>query len=331
MWECIPPGRPDGKFPSNGDELEGTVVNRLEGRRALRDAAVSDFRPQSGECEVPSRRQRRADEDRRIESAQHWDGLTPELFLDADAVTLSEDTGVPVEDIVLSVICRDRTLCKFERAATWQLRNVPVDGWSLSRVLDRFSRSTRFDVVVVATLRSDSPERSGLTIPAEAALATKCFKVRVLGRGLDVPIRFVEPAELVGQGLDRASVCFVRWTGDDVTRPPNELLEIWLNKEVEDKFRALNAKSAGTAAAHIASTIAAQVYAEVITQVLLADEHGGEPDSLIQVVGQLMEKELRISLSDAKRQYGAPGGRARLVPWSWQLAGANEAFASMKL
>ena len=272
-----------------------------------------------------------SDEDRRIESAQDWDGLTPELFLDADAVALSDDTGVRTDDIEVSVICRDRNLCKFERVATWPLRGLPKDAWSLSRVLNRFSYSTRFDVVVVATVRSDAPKRSRLSIPVQASLAEKCFKVRVLGRGLDVPIRFVEPVELVGQGLDRRSVCFVRWTGDDVTRPAGELLEIWLNKEVEDKFRGLNAKSAGTAAAHIASSVAAQVYAEVIAQVLLADEREGEPDSLIQVVGELIEKDLGIGLDDARRQYGAPGGRARLVPWSWKLSGADEAFASMKL
>ena len=271
------------------------------------------------------------DEDRRIESVQDWDGLTPELFLDADAGQLSDDTGVRADDIDVSVICRDRTLCKFERAATWPLRSLPDDGWSLSRVLDRFSRSTRFDVVVVATLRSDSPERSRVSIPAEASLAMKCFKVRVHGRGLDVPIRFVEPARLVEHGLDRGSICFVRWTGDDVTRPAGELLEIWLNKEVEDKFRALNAKKAGTAAAHIASSVTAQVYAEVIAQVLLADDREGEPDSLIRVVGELMEKELGLGLEDARRQYEAPGGRARLGPWSWKLAGADEAFASMTL
>ena len=271
------------------------------------------------------------DEDRRIESAQDWDRLTPELFMDLDTAALLDDTGVPAEDIVVSVICRDRTLCKFERAASWPLRSLPEDGWPLSEVLDRFSRSTRFDVVVVATLRLDAPKRSRLSIPTEASLATKCFNIRVLGSGLDVPIRFVEPAELVEHGLDRGSVCFVHWTGEDVTRPPGELLEIWLNKEVEDKFLALNAKSVGTAAAHIASSVAAQVYAEVIAQVLFADEAEGEPDSLIQVVGQLIEKGLGISLDDAKRQYGAPGGRARLIPWSWKLAGADEAFASMKL
>ena len=165
------------------------------------------------------------DEGRRIESGQDWDGLTPELFMDADAAGLSDDTGVPADDIVVSVICRDRILCKFERVATWPLRDVPEDSWSLSGFLDRFSRSTRFDVVVVATLRPDVPERSRLSIPAAASLATKRFNIRVLGRGLNVPIRFVEPAELVGQGLDRGSVCFVRWTGVDVTRPPGELLD----------------------------------------------------------------------------------------------------------
>ena len=40
--------------------------------------------------------------------------------------------------IVVSVICRDRNLCRFERAATWPLTELPEDGWRLSPVLDRF-------------------------------------------------------------------------------------------------------------------------------------------------------------------------------------------------
>lgn len=276
-----------------------------------------------------------SDEDRRIESAQDWDGLTPELFMDVDVAALSADTGAPADDTVVSVVCRDRNLCKFERAATWPLLNLPADGWPLSQVLDRFSRSTRFDVVVVATLRPDAPalsRLSRLSIPANASLATKCFKVRVHSRGLDVPIKFVEPDDLVKQGLDRRSVCFVRWIGEDVTRPPRELLEVWLNREFEDIFRTLSARNAGTPAQHIARNVAAQVYAEVIGNVLLADDHGEEPDSLIQVVEQLLQKELGIGLEDARRQYrSGPGGRARLGPWCWRLAGADEAFASMKL
>lgn len=270
------------------------------------------------------------EEDHRIENAHDWDGLTPELFMDADLDALSDDTGIPADNIQVSVVCRDRNLCKFENVVTWSLRDLP-EAWPLSPVLQQFSRSTRFDIVVVATLSPDAPEVSRLWIPPKAALATKCFKVRVRSRGLDVPIKFVEPSELVRLGLDRKSVSFVRWIGEDVTRPPRELLEVWLNKELEDKFRALNAKRGDTAVALISSSIAAQVYAEVIAQVLVADEREGDPESLIQVIGQLIEKQLGIGLGDARRQYEAPGGRARLVPWSWKLAGTDETFASMTL
>lgn len=288
------------------------------------DRSLGNVKFRLGRNEEPT-----AEEDRRIENADDWDGLTPELFMDADSDTLSNDTGIPADNILVSVICRDRNLCKFEKVVTWSLRNLP-DAWPLSQVLNQFSRSARFDVVVVATLCPNAPEVSRLSIPPKAALATKCFKIRVRSRGLDVPIKFVEPSELVGQGLDRTAVCFVRWTGEDVTRPPRELLEVWLNKDLEDKFRALNAKRSD-AAALISSAIAAQVYAEVIAQVLVADEQEAEPDSLIEVVGQLIEKHLGIGLDDARRQYEAPGGRARLVPWSWKLAGTDETFASMTL
>jgi len=231
---------------------------------------------------------------------------------------------------VICVICRDRNLCKFEEAATWPLPDLP-EAWPLTGVLGQFSRSTQFDVVVVATLRPGAPAESRLSIPRMASLAAKCFKVRLRSRGLDIPVKFVEPNELVRQGLDRGTVCFVRWIGEDVTRPCRELMEVWLNKDLEDKFRALNARSAGSGATHIALSIAAQVYAEVIAQVLVAEDQEGESGSLIEVTDQLLQKKLGIDLDKARQQHSAPGGRARLVPWSWKLAGADEAFASMTL
>ena len=307
-----------------------SIAWRAAEHRVVPPFPTSDRALQNVKFRIDRNDEPTSEEDRRIEGTQEWDTLAPELFIDADASALVVDTGVPADDIEVSVICRDRILCKFERAATWPLRKLPADGWPLSDVLDRFSRSTRFDVVVVATLRLDAWNRFK-SIPAAALLATKCFKIRVLGAGIEIPIKFVEPDELVAQGLDRGSVCFVRWAGEDMTRPPRELLEVWLNKAVEDKFRALNTASVGTAAAHIASSVAAQVYAEVIAQVLVADDLEGEPESLTRVVGDLIEKELGIEIDEARRQFAAPGGRARLVPWSWKLAGTDVSFASMTL
>ncbi len=115
---------------------------------------------------------------RYLEGEQDWDGLTPELFFDIDTARLTADTGVQADDIVVSVICRDRRLCKFETVNSWPMREVPEDVWSLNEVLHRFSRSTLFDLVVVATPRSDIVNQWGIAIPTGASLASVRQKTR---------------------------------------------------------------------------------------------------------------------------------------------------------
>ena len=137
---------------------------------------------------------------------------------------------------------------------------------------------------------------------------------------------------MVKDGFARSTVCRVKWRGEDITRSPSELVEIWLNKELEDKFHVLNARRAGGAADHIARGIAAHVYADVLTQVLVSEEDSDEPDSLVSIVKKLMERELGLTLSEARQAFQeGPDGRSRLVPWCWRLTQADRAFASITL
>ena len=265
-----------------------------------------------------------------IESVDEWDRLAPELFMNVDVAMLTSDTGVPMDQIDVSVIVRDRELSKFERIATWSLHDLPQDAWPLSPGLQKFSRCPRLDIAIVASPHVSVSRRNTATIPYGAMLAAKTFRVRVPSRGIDLPIVFVEPSTMQDRGLNPDAVCYVRWKGEDVTRAPDELIEIWLNKTLEDKFRALSSKGASQAALHIGCNISAYVYANVMAHVLAADADAGE-DGLVHVVGDLMEQRLGMTLDEARQAYrDGPGGQAKLMPWCWALTGADRAFAALK-
>ena len=67
---------------------------------------------------------------RHIETLSDWERLTPELFVDVDAAALTADTKLMPDDIVVSVIVRDRNLNKFETVQSWPLDQLPEDAWS---------------------------------------------------------------------------------------------------------------------------------------------------------------------------------------------------------
>ena len=272
------------------------------------------------------------DEMRRLDEPQQWHRFSPELFLDVDANTLIADTGLPRDGIVLSVIVRDRELGKFERIGEWSLDELPDDVLSLGVDLERFSCSTPLDVVVVASPHGQFRNGDSMPIPHGTLLASKVFKIRAPSRGVDFPFKFVEPDEMVKAGFARSTVCCVRWRGEDISRSPSELIEVWLNKELEDKFRVLNAKHGGAAADHIARSIGAHVYADVLAQILGSDEHSDEPDSLVSIVKDMIERELGLTLEEARQIFQeGPDGRSRLVPWCWTLTQADRSFAGITL
>ena len=274
------------------------------------------------------------DDVRHIEGPQDWDRFTPELFVDIDVARLLSDTRLAPDNIAISVIVRDRDLGRFERVQEWGLDSLPEDAWSLNPALERFSRSVRLDVTIVATPRAPVIDGTSSPMPPGTLLAVKTFRIRAPSPGLDFPFKFVQPEKMAEQpGLHRATVCYVHWVGDDLHRAPSDLIEVWLNKDFEDKFRALSARRIDAAADHIGRSIAAQVWVDVLTKVLAleSEEDSDEPGSLVFLVGDLVTRELELTLDDLRSIYRRPHGQSRLLPWSWRLARADQAFGSLKL
>ena len=267
---------------------------------------------------------------RHIESVAEWDRLSPELFVDIDIQTLAADTKLAPNNILVSVIVRDRELSRFEVVQSWPLSRLPDDAWSLDQVLQRFSRSVRLDVIVVVTPNVPIGDGKSASMPAAMILATKAFKIRTPRYALDFPFRIVEPKEMEQQGLDANTVCYVHWRGQDVQRAPSDLLEVWLNKEFEDKFTSISRTRPVAAADYIGRSIAALVYSEILSHILLSEEDSDEPASLVYVVKKVIEQELSMTLDDARNMYRqGPEGRSKLMPWSQKLTNATGTFAKL--
>lgn len=274
------------------------------------------------------------DDVRHIEGSHDWNRFAPELFVDIDVGKLVSDTKLAPDDITISVIVRDRDLGKFEKVTEWHLDGLPDDAWSLSPALDRFSKSVRLDITIVATPRASVINGASTPMSKGTLLAAKTFRIRAPQPGPDFPIKFVQPEKMAEQpGLHRTTVCYVHWVGDDLHRAPSELIEVWLNKEFEDKFRALSRPPIGPAADHIGRSIAAQVWVDVLTHVLdmESDEDTDEPGSLVFLVADLVKREIELPLRDLRSIYHRPHGPSRLLPWAWRLACADSAFNRLKL
>ena len=251
----------------------------------------------------------------------------PELFLAVDTATLASEVGVPVDDLRISVVLRDRVVHWFECVQTWPLVDLPDDAWPIAPLVGRLNTNSRVDIAVVATSGTSVND-----VPDNTVLARKVFSVKPQPQLLDDLVRPVSPDQLATEGLPRSTVCYVKWKGEDITASPSELLEVWINQDFEDKFQELSAPSASAAARQISRAIAADVYREVLVQVLEGDEESDDAGALVSLVDRLLVSKLTTSLADARVTYrSGPEGRAKLTPWCWRLVRTDTAFAGLTL
>jgi len=265
---------------------------------------------------------------RRIDKVEDWEGCSPELLIELDEAALMADTGVSKEEIEFSVIVRDRDLNKFEKVKSWPLVTIPIEPISLVEDLQSFSWARRLDIAVIASLASSSEESEFRASQKGSVLANKTFSVRVgAGRfAFDIPRVLVDPEAFVERNMDRNTVWYVHWKGADYQRTPGELLEIWYNKEYEDKFIAL-AGGADSATRYILESMGADIFFDILSEVLRGtDNDVSDPASLISMV----QNALPMDIEDARLEYMKQDGSSRLRSRCWKAAGTNSAFASLK-
>lgn len=251
----------------------------------------------------------------------------PELFLAVDAAALTSDVGAAVENIRISVVLRDRIVQWFECIQTWPADALPTDGWRIEPLAGRLTPNSRVDIAVLATL-----DTSANGVPANAVRARKVFSIKSQPQLLDDLVRPVSPDQMATEGLPRSTVCYVKWKREDITACPSDLLEVWINQDFEDKFQELSAARTNRAARQISRAIAADVYREVLAQVLQGDEDTEDPNALVSLVERLLVPKFAPSLADARATYSSgPDGRAKLTPWCWRLVQTDTAFAGLAL
>lgn len=270
-----------------------------------------------------------------IEEGEGWDNIDPFIDVKVDALRISGDTKIPGTKITISVIARDRALNKFGELISWPLCELPTEPISLLSGLRDFSWSSRLDIVVTASLSSSVELKSTIDImPKGVILAQKIFKLRERNPRLHLPIKLVEPEEFEKINLSKDTIWAVYWIGIDVAKAPEQLFQVWLNKEFEDKFIALNSSQINKAGISLSKMINAQILYEICAYVLryVHDNplEGADPqEGLVNIIQNWMADSFGDSIQITARNFSGNEGSSQLFSWCYQEAGANAAFSRL--
>jgi len=99
-------------------------------------------------------------------------------------------------------------------------------------------------------------------------LAVRKFKFTNITQALSFPKVFRSPDEFEQSGFYGSAPFAVKWIGEDLDKPINQLLEVWLNKKHELALQKFGASNALLPKALMASTILQEIFHFVITKTI---------------------------------------------------------------
>ena len=178
---------------------------------------------------------------------------------------------------------------------------------------------TNYDVgnsQIVLTLVKD--EQS----PTFERLASKRFKFVDYKQSLDFPKVLRSADEFEQAGFYRLAPFALKWIGEDLDKPINDLVELWLNKEHELSLLGLNASKHQFSKSFIGVHALQDIFYKIIKQALHSNNY--EATAAASVFGAL--ETISIERGDVISLHGRPDFRSIVNSWAMQLTKLHEGF-----
>jgi len=199
-----------------------------------------------------------------LEETNIFTEATPEclkLQIKIDQETLPEELASKIDDLKIYVLLRDVDGVKnFEvihSAALKTTKYLVIDVFS--QVPSNFLVGNTQIVLLVAEKRDSN---------AFERLAVRKFKFTDITQALSFPKVFRSPEEFEQAGFYESAPFAVKWIGEDLDKPINQLLEVWLNKKHELSLQRFGASKASLPKAFMASTILQEIFHFIIVKTI---------------------------------------------------------------
>ncbi len=263
----------------------------------------------------------------RVITPDFWTDFNPAVRVCANVDELAAATGLEDDDILVSVLIRDRELNKFSRVYQCNAYELPAEPVELADAWSNFSQSDRVDVSVVATPTETADRGSGVASHKADVVARRTFKLRTMTQSPKIPVRWVPPEDFEQQGVSGDTVWLINWLREDLEHPPVETVEILLNEDLREAFQVLDNDE--EVAELIRCEMAAAIFSELATRAI------GEGDKPIEETGlrKVMFEQLSNVSGLNEDEILARRDRANFLgvvhSWAQKLTGLNHSFTKL--
>jgi len=169
---------------------------------------------------------------------------------------------------------------------------------------------------ILLTLVKDEPS------PTFERLALKRFKFVDYNQSLDFPKVSRSANEFEQAGFYRLAPFALKWVGEDLDKPINELVELWLNKEHELSMWKLNSSKQEFSKSLIAVHALQEILYKIIKQALHSSNY--KATAAVSVFAVL--KTISIEQNDVISLQGRPDFKSIVNSWAMQLTKLHESL-----
>ena len=263
-------------------------------------------------------------ETRVVETDAFWDKFYPELKLEFDLEDLQKTTGLDADDVVVSVVIRDRNLNKFGKILEWPAWSLPAEPVELLPSWILFSHSDRVDICILATPAETRDRGVGIANHRADVVARTSFKIRMQVQATKIPHRWATPDEFVSRHVSPDTIWLINWLGEDLERPAAENVEIWFNEKFKDAFQVLDV--GGEFANLFRREIAAAIFSDLALQAVSGSKPFVEEDGMRKMIYDLLTATSRMEIEQVFSRLEQPDAASVLHAWAQSYVGLNAAI-----
>ena len=262
-----------------------------------------------------------------ITTPDFWADFQPALRIEADLDELAGATGLDPDEIMVSVVIRDRELNKFARAYQCEAWVLPAKPVELTSAWSEFSQSGRLDVSVVATPLVTAEREPGIASHKADVVARRTFKIRTMTQSSKIPTRWVSPEEFENRGTSRDTVWLINWLGEDLECPPADTVEILLNENLREAFQVL--ENDGQTSGLIRCEMAAAIFSELAIKAVGEGEKPVEEIGLRNVMFEQLSTASGLNDDEIIARRDRPNFLGMVHAWAQHYVGLNDSFAKL--
>ena len=231
------------------------------------------------------------------------------LQLKIDEEQVKKVTAELSSNLVLDIFFKDlRGAKNFQVLFSSPLKELSYKVIELDQLLPGNFLATDPEILLILTDDSSNG--------CKRRLGKKNFKFLRLTQALDFPKCFRTPEQFEDAGFFREAPWAIKWVGEDLNKPIDQLIEVWLNKSHELSLQKFGVSDQGFAKTTMIATLLQDILYKIITQAINTDNHqaiaANTVFGLLEVAG-ITQQELILA-------YENPDFKSIVNSWAMKIS-----------